>query len=278
MIVAISGASGFVGQYLQSYFTNKKYEVVILERGLLTNTTKLNEIISNVDVIINLSGANIIQKWTKKHKDILYTSRIETTKALVNAINNTNKEQLFISTSAIGIYANNILCDEEKYTYGDTFLSKLCEAWELEANKVTKRIAIFRLSVILGHGGALHKILLPFKLGLGGVIGDGKQAFSYIHIDDLARAYDYMIHHKQLNGIFNLSTPFAITNKEFTKELSSKLHRPAFIPLPVFILKLIFGEGSQVLTDGQKVYPKRLLEHGFKFNYPKINSVLDDLL
>jgi hypothetical protein len=196
----------------------------------------------------------------------------------VKAINTNKKEQLFISTSAIGIYANDTLCDEEQYSYGNGFLAHLCQDWEYEAKKVQKRMAIFRFSIIMGHGGALKKMLLPFKLGLGGKIGSGKQAFSYIHIEDLARAYEWLISQKNLEGIFNLSTPHHTINEKFTKVLAEKLHRPSFFTVPAFILKIIFGEGAQILLSGQRVYPKRLLECGFRFCFPTVKSVLDDLL
>jgi len=131
---------------------------------------------------------------------------------------------------------------------------------------------------VLGNGGALAKMLTPFNLGLGGKIGDGKQPFSYIHIEDLARAYEYLITHDRLEGIFNLTTPYPTTNADFTTLLAKKLDKPAFIPLSTFMLKLIFGEGAQVLTNGQMVYPKRLLESGFEFQYRDVDSVLSDLI
>jgi uncharacterized protein (TIGR01777 family) len=278
MKIAICGASGFVGKYLQSYFIEKVYDVVALKRDVMRDANKLNNAISDVDIVINLSGANIIQRWSKDYKKLLFKSRIETTRSLVDAMNANNREQTLVSTSAIGIYANDILCDEDDYSYGDSFLTKLCQAWEREAMQVRKRLVIFRFSVVMGHGGALQRMMLPFKLGLGGVIGKGTQAFSYIHIEDLARAYNHIIAHQELSGVFNLSASNTITNRIFTKILAKKLNRPAILPLPVFVLKLLFGEGSQVLSDGQNTFPKKLLNSKFVFKYPDINSVLDDLL
>ena len=278
MTIAISGSSGFVGSYLQHYFCEKGYKVIPIQRSLLGNEKGLQNIISEADVIINLAGANILQRWTKKHKKLMYDSRINTTNTLVKAINANEKEQLFISTSAIGIYANDILCDEEQYSYGDGFLAQLCQDWEHEARQVKKRMAIFRFSIIMGDGGALKKMLLPFKSGLGGKIGSGKQPFSYIHIKDLARAYELLTNQQNLEGVFNLSTPNPSTNGEFSSVLARKLHRPAFFPVPAFILKLIFGEGAQVLLNGQRVYPKRLLDNSFEFSFPTVESVLDDLI
>ena len=278
MKIAIAGASGFVGSYLQDYFYERDIEVLTVPREELSQREVLKDKIAKVDVIINLAGENIVHRWSKNHKKKMYKSRIESTKALVSAINATSKKQLFISASAIGIYENDISCDEEDFIYGQTFLTQLCQDWEREASKVNKRLAIFRLGVVLGDGGALAKMLTPFNLGLGGKIGTGKQPFSYIHIEDLARAYAHLITHDRLEGIFNLTTPSPTTNGDFTKSLAKKLDKPAFIPLPTFVLKLIFGEGAQVLSDGQMVYPKRLLASGFEFQYRDVDSVLGDLI
>ncbi len=278
MTIAIAGASGFVGTYLMHYLNTQDNTMIAIPRDTLQDSHRLNILISDVDVVINLSGANIVQRWSKTYKKILWDSRIESTKAIVNAMNANNKEQLLISTSAIGIYENDVLCDEEEYHYGTSYLALLCQAWEDEASKVSKRLAIFRFSVILGEGGALKKMLLPFKLGLGGIIGDGKQPFSFIHIEDLARAYKHVIDSSEERGVYNLCTPNPINNKAFTVALARKLHRPAFIPLPKFVLKMIFGEGAKVLTDGQEVYPKRLLEVGYVFKYPTIEESLENLV
>ena len=278
MVLALTGSSGFVGSYLKDYFSSKGYEIILINRKDFQQTNQLEEKISKADVVINLVGANIIQRWTNEYKNILYHSRIDNTKKIVTAINNNSKNQLLISTSAIGIYSDNVLNDEENFTYGDTYLTHICKDWENEANKANARVAIFRFGVVLGNGGALNKMLIPFKLGLGGKIGDGKQPFSYIHILDLARAYEFLIQKKELEGVFNLSTPYSVTNNKLTQILSNILNRPAFLPLPTFMVKLIFGQGSSVLTNGQNVYPKRLINKGFKFNFEKIEDVLTDLL
>ncbi len=277
MTIAISGASGFVGQYLSKYFTAMSHIVIPIPRNTLRDSHLLATLISDVDVVINLSGANIVQRWSEKYKKILWDSRIDSTKAIVNAMNNNDSEQVLISTSAIGIYKNNISNDEDKYQYADSYLSKMCQAWESEAKQVTKRLVIFRFSVILGHGGALKKMLLPFKIGLGGIIGNGKQPFSFIHIEDLARAYEHVMESTECTGVYNLSTPNPVDNKILTETLASQLHRPAVIPLSTFVVKLIFGEGAQILTHGQQVYPKRLLACKYTFKYPTIKMALGDL-
>jgi len=278
MKIKISGISGFVGTNLKSYFTNLGHEVLPITRDDLTNVEKLTNVISGSDVVINLSGANIIHKWSESYKRTLYSSRIDTTKAIVNAINSLDKKPILISTSAVGIYANHGINSEEKFEYGDGFLAKLCRSWEEEANKAKTKVVIFRFAIVLGDGGALKKMLLPFKIGVGGVISDGKQLFPFIHIEDLLRAFEYVIKEKELQGVFNLCAPVITTNSGLTKALGRALNRPTVLPVPKFILKLIYGEGSKVLTDGQNVVPEKLIDSGFKFRYEDINSTIDNLI
>jgi len=279
MTIALCGSSGFIGHYLQVYFTQKNFHITLVNRDDFNSKPILSHKIKQADVIINLVGANVIGRWSKKYKTELYNSRIDNTKKIVDAINECDYEdKLFLSTSAIGIYSDDVLNDEENYTYGDTFLTHICKNWEQEALKAKCRVIVSRFGVVLGDGGALDKMLGAFKLGLGGKIADGSQAFSYVHIHDLARAYAFYIENKNLDGVFNLCTPNAITNNKLTSVLSKILNRPAFLPLPAFVLKMMFGEGACILTHGQNVYPKRLLESGFKFEYETIEAVLSDLL
>ncbi|HJE02308.1 Epimerase family protein [Aliarcobacter thereius] len=279
--ILISGGSGFVGQSLLQFFENHNYKVNILSRETLNDIEKLDEIIEKSEVIINLSGANIINRWSKKYKEILYKSRINTTKTLVESIKRVeNKPKLFISTSAVGIYDNKAKYDENG-SFSNDFLSKLCQDWEKEAqkakNNITK-VAIFRLAIVLGEdGGAFKKMITPFKFGLGGVIGSGKQYFPYIHIEDLLSAYKFVIQNK-FDGTFNLLAPNITTNYEFTKTLGKVLNRPTIFPIPEFILKIIFSEGAKVLSDGQNVVPKRLLDLGFEFKYKNIYETLKNLV
>ena len=269
--IAISGASGFVGQSLQKSLKN----VVVLGRDDSVKT--LTEKLKDVDVVINLAGAPIVKRWNEAYKKVLYNSRIETTKKLVSAIDKSDVSY-FISTSAIGIYPNNKSCTESCTAYADDFLARLCEDWEKEALKCTKSTAILRLGVVLGkEGGALAKMLLPFKLGLGGNISDGKMMTSWIAMDDLMHMYAFFIKHK-FEGIYNAVSPNPVDNASFTKTLGETLNRPTVMPLPAQILKLIYGESSCVLVDSKEVYPKHLLAKGFEFKYPTINNALKHLL
>jgi len=276
--IAITGSSGFVGQNLKKFFEDKKCEVISIKREYLKDDNKLLDIVSRSDVIINLAGANIINRWTESYKELLYSSRIETTKAIVKAINSSEKKpDILISTSAIGVYDNKSTYDESANLNND-FLANLGKDWEEEAKKAQIPVAIFRFGIVLGkNGGALDKMLLPFKLGVGGVIGSGNQAFSFIHIEDLLNAYEHVIENK-LEGTFNLVSPTPTTNKGLTKALGKYLNRPTIFPVPEFMLKLIFSEGAKILTDGQSVVPQKLLDNGFNFKYKNIEQAIEDLV
>ena len=279
--IAITGASGFVGTSLTKYFSKLQYKIIAISRDILNNQQKLEETLSQSDIVINLAGANIINRWSEDYKKLLYSSRINTTSKIVNAINHIeNKPKLLISTSAVGIYDNKATHDENG-SFSNDFLSTLCQDWEKEASKANNeitKVAIFRFGIVLGRdGGAFAKMITPFKFGLGGIIGSGNQAFSYIHISDLLRAYEFVINN-EFSGVFNLTAPKPTTNLLFTRALGKALGRPTIFPVPEFILKLIFSEGAKVLTDGQDVIPKKLLSLGFKFEYKNIEETLRSLV
>ncbi|RBQ26886.1 MULTISPECIES: TIGR01777 family oxidoreductase [Arcobacteraceae] len=279
--IAISGSSGFVGQSLVDFLSKQNYKIINIKRDDLKDNQKLDFIVNSCDILINLNGANIINRWSDSYKELLVSSRIDTTKSLVKSLKRVDKKQrIFISTSAVGIYDNKSMYDENG-SFANDFLSKLCQDWEKEAQKVKDdftKVAIFRFGIVLGkNGGAFKKMILPFKLGLGGVIGSGKQSFSFIHIEDLLRVYKFIIE-KDIDGIFNLTAPTPTTNFEYTKTLGKVLNRPTIFPIPEFILKLIFSEGAKVLTDGQSTIPKNLLDLGFEFKYNNIEETLKSLV
>ena len=279
--IAITGATGFVGTNLTKFFKNLNYNIIPISREILNDESKLKNVLEQSDVVINLAGANIIGRWTPQYKELLYSSRIDTTSKIVNAINTVeNKPKLLISTSAVGIYDNKDTHDENG-TFANDFLSTLCQNWEKEALKAkneTTKVSIFRFGIVLGKdGGAFAKMITPFRLCLGGIIGSGNQAFSYVHIDDLMNAYQFVIE-KNLDGIFNLTSPKPTTNLLFTRALGKALKRPTIFPVPEFVLKLIFSEGAKVLTDGQDVIPKKLLSLGFKFKFSNIEETLKALV
>lgn len=270
MKIALNGATGFVASYLKERFT----DYVVIKRD--DSEDEILKKLENVDAVFNLAGAPIIKKWTKAYKKNLISSRVGTTKTLVNAINKSDIKH-FISTSAIGAYPDGAF-DESYEGYADDFLGSLAKQWEYESLRCNKPTTILRFGVILGKdGGALKQMLLPFKMGVGGIIGDGKMMTSWIDIDDLVSIYEYVLKHKHA-GIFNATAPNPVTNYAFTKALGSQLNRPTFFPVPECILKIAFGEGSTVLTGSKEIYPKRLLESGFEFKYENIEDSLTHLL
>jgi hypothetical protein len=282
MKILICGGNGFIGTKLTEEFRTRNWKVENLSRAdLLLNHEALAIRISGCDVLINLAGAPIIKRWTKHHKQEIWDSRILTTRRLAAAVNkSTVPPQLFISTSAVGIYADTFLQTENNAVFAKNYLAELCVAWEKEALAATSagRIAIFRISVVLGkNGGALKKMMMPFRFGFGGRISSGKQGFSWCHIHDVVAAFTILIENTE-RGIFNLAAPEPTDNRGFTKALAHAMHRPALIPLPAWVLKLLYGGGSIALTEGQKVLPEHLTECGFKFKYPKLEEALRDII
>jgi len=190
------------------------------------------------------------------------------------------KPQLLISASAVGIYSQEGEQTESKYQIADDYLGQICAAWETEAKKAIPftRVAITRFGIVLGkEGGALKRMLPLFRYGLGGKIASGRQGFSWIHIYDAIHALEFIIENKKLSGEFNLTAPNVVDNRKFTQVMAKMLRKPAFLTVPAFALKLLFGEGAIAVTGGQFALPKHLLDEGFQFSFPDIKLALDDL-
>jgi uncharacterized protein (TIGR01777 family) len=282
MRVAITGISGFVGQALRRFFEARGDEVVGISLRTTTETKELVERLEGCDAVINLAGANILSRWSEAYKQTLYDSRVVTTRKLVEALSQCRERpEVLLSASAVGIYRSGIEADEGGETAED-FLGILCKDWEAEANEAVRlgvRVALMRFGVVYGQGGgAMEKILPPFRLGVGGTLGGGEQMVSWIHVTDLVRAAVYIIEHDTLHGVFNFTAPNPLTNREQTELLAAALHRPAFFTVPVFAIKLLFGEGATVVLDSKEVYPKALLEAGFSFAFPTLDRALADIL
>jgi len=281
-IVYISGINGLIGSRLNKFLSEKEFDVRAIERKDFAATDSVFEKkLNDADIIINLAGAPISKRWTKKNKQELINSRILTTRKIANAIiNNSHKPSLFISNSAVGIYDEEGRQNEDSKVNPDDFLKELCINWENEALKASSftNVAICRLGVVLDkNGGALKKMIFPFKLGLGGKIGNGNQTLSWIHISDLLKAYLFIIDNS-FNGVYNFTAPQPITNKNLTKILAKQLNTNSFLTVPAFILKIIYGDGAMVITHGQNVFPENLMKKGFCFIYPDFNSAIKDLL
>jgi uncharacterized protein (TIGR01777 family) len=283
MRIAISGINGFIGSQLKAAMQEKGWEVIpVLRKDFAMDSFLLGIKLSGADALINLAGAPIVHRWNKAYKRELRSSRISTTRKLVEAMNSANeKPTLFISTSAIGIYAAEGKHTELNYKPAGDFIGQLCRDWETEADAASSftRTVIFRLGIVLAkEGGAFPMMMLPFKLGFGGKIGNGKQGFSWIHIRDLVAAYFFAIENSALNGVFNLTSPEPSDNSIFTRTLASIMHRPAFFTVPEFALKIIYGEGETAVAGGQMVLPERLLKAGFQYDFPTLEGALNDVL
>ncbi|MBE0499548.1 MAG: TIGR01777 family protein [Campylobacterales bacterium] len=271
MKIALTGASGFVGTALQEAFT----ECVIISRK--DDEKAILDKLKGVDVLINLAGAPIIKRWSESYKKVLTRSRIETTRRIVSALNQSSVSH-FISTSAIGIYPDDKPCDESCSEIAGDFVGTLAQQWEKEALLCHKPTTILRFGVILGkEGGALAQMLTPFRLGVGGTIGNGKMMTSWIDIDDLVRIYHFVIE-RRLEGTFNAVSPRPVSNYAFTKSLGAVLHRPTILPIPKFVLHMMYGDAASVLIGSKEIYPAALEKEGFVFDYPDIKTSLKHLL
>lgn len=283
MKIAVSGASGFIGTNLSDYFKRSGNIVVPINHSLLADGSveNLKDTLTDVDVVINLAGASINHRWTRSYKQKIYNSRILTTKRIVETINSLErKPQLFISASAVGYYPSEGCYDEYSSTKGQSFLSDICFRWEQEARKVSPNVrsAITRFGVVIAdNGGAFEQMTLPMKFGVATVVGPGSQSFTWIYIDDLIRAMKHIIDCPSLDDIVNFVTPEQVSNKEFTEVIA--IRRKCFIRLtiPRFFFRLILGEASSVITEGQCIIPHKLLDSGFKFIAPSIEQLADIL-
>jgi hypothetical protein len=283
--IKITGASGYLGNYIVNFLIEKGHEVSGIERKLLYGSTNnLQTEIRNCDAIINLAGAPILQRWTDKNKATILDSRVKTTQNLVQAINNLPVDEQpgkFISASAIGVYKASFSHDETSQNFDDGFVGTVVKQWEAASNSLSPNIQrnIFRIGVVLGKDAkTINNLLLPFKLGLGATLGNGKQPFPFVHINDVARAFAWCVEDLNTNGVFNLVATENISNKDFTKALAKSLGRPAIFSIPEFVLKAFLGEASVLLTEGAVVLPRNLIEAGFEFQYPTIKSSLEEIV
>jgi len=294
MKILITGASGLIGTALQKSFAEKGYETLLAARS---KPKKSNEIqwdtekgfadddlprLDALDAIVHLAGENIAGRWTDEKKRRLMDSRVDGTRNIVETIGKLkNKPKVLINASAIGVYgdrADEILT--ETSAAGDNFLAEIGKNWEAEAVKAENfgaRVVRLRIGIVLAKdGGALAQMLTPFKFGLGGTIGSGKQWMSWIALEDVVRIVNFVIENENLSGAINVVAPNPATNEEFTDTLGATLHRPTFLPLPAFAVNLAFGEmGNALLLDSTRVVPNKLEEYGFEFKFPDLKAALE---
>ena len=284
MRIAISGSNGYIASNLIPALEAANHTVIRIRRDELADIEKLTPILTNTSVVINLAGAPILQRWTPENKNSILKSRVETTENITKVINQLPSHQrpkLFVSASAIGIYAPNLLHTESSHSFAGDFVSEVVSRWEKaseDLNPEVRRI-VFRIGLILGREAKTIKSLLPlFKFGLGGKIADGKQPFPFIHIDDAVNAILWSIQTLQAEGIYNLVAPENIDNSTFTKTLAKLLKRPAIFTVPKIALKIALGEASSLLLNNPQVHPERLLHEGFQFTYPDIKSCIGQII
>lgn len=263
LVIGITGASGFIGKNLSEYMQKKGFETLSLNRGF--NAKELEK----CNIVVNLAGATINKRWSKSYKKKILESRLDTTKKITTYIKKNKNISLLISASAVGIYSseNKNYNDEYSNIYGNNFLSYVCKEWEKEALSVKEitKVAITRFGLVLSEkGGALPKMTLPAKFGIATILGRGDQIISWIMLEDLLRAINFIIEN-QIEGVVNMCAPNPITNKELTKKIAKKFNSFIIVKTPSFLLKLIMGEASSILLKGQYVISKRLVTNGFVF-------------
>jgi len=300
MRIVVAGGSGFIGKHLISALLQDAHSVVVLTRSVHTIAPRPGSlstaqwdartpgdwihVVDGADAIVNLTGESIAGKrWTRRQKDRIVSSRVDSTRALVSAIERAHRRpSVLINASGVDIY-NDVLQGDvtEAGQVGKDFLARVCAEWEanaLEAERLGVRVVTPRLGVVLARdGGALTKLTTPFRFFVGGYVGSGRQWFPWVHIDDVANAFIFLLKNSDLKGAVNLAAPQHVTMKEFTKILGQVLHRPSWTTVPSFALRLALGEMAEMLLTGQRVVPRRLQQAGFAFEYETLRSALINL-
>jgi hypothetical protein len=297
MKILISGAHGLIGHELCPFLESRGHQVTRLLRAGVSNggvssvvwNPDSGELVSGsldgFDAVIHLAGENIAGRWSAAKKKAIRESRVRGTARLVSLLlNSAPPPGIFISASAIGFYGDR--ADEpvdEASTRGTGFLADVCEQWEAASEPLRKkglRVVHLRLGVVLsGRGGALKKMLLPFQLGLGGKLGSGRQIWSWVAIDDVLAVIDHVLKTPALSGAVNVVSSEPVSNAEFTRVLGKTLHRPAVLPMPVPIARILLGEMAQeLLLSSARVSPKKLADSGFTFRYPHLEDALRHLV
>ncbi len=300
MRVAITGATGFLGTALVQGLLEAGHQVHILGRNLEQAFARLPaevsgsvfrageplepEALAGVQAVIHLAGEQVNQRWNQEGKARIRDSRVQGTRAVVEAMRAVGTVQRFVSASAVGYYggAHGAEPLTEESAPGRDFLAQVCLGWEAEALRAREAgvsTAVARMGVVLHpEGGALHTMLPPFRMGAGGRVGSGKQYVSWIHRADAVAALRFLLEHPELEGPINVTSPEPLTNAEFAHTLAALLGRPSIMHVPGFVLKTALGEMAMMVLEGQRVLPRRLTEAGFAFQFPRLEEALRHLL
>jgi len=293
--IAITGATGMIGRKLTAFLRPQGHQITVITRRASFSQPQTSVIIwdpalnyikieqlEGFDVIIHLTGSNVGEYWSPEHKKNILESRVQSTRLLCESISRVvSKPKLLISASAIGFYGNHPpekVLDEES-PLGEGFLADVCRQWEEQTNILSQtgiRVVRMRLGVVLSKtGGALSKMWLPFQLGIGGVLGNGRQMMSWVALDEIPYVIDHLIKTDKISGAVNVISPQAVSNAQFTKILGQVMRRPAVLPVPAFAIRLLFGEmGQKLLLEGAHVLPRRLQESGYQFHFADLKEVL----
>ncbi|MEO1466841.1 MAG: TIGR01777 family oxidoreductase [Cyanobacteria bacterium J06633_1] len=304
MKIAITGATGLVGSRLVEQLKQLGHQILIFTRNpskarqLFRASTFSNlevvqyqpqesgawqQSVSGCDAVVNLAGEPIAERWSPQQKEKIMASRQLGTRKLVEAIAMAEqKPQVLVSGSAIGYYGTSeTAAFEESSGAGTDFLAQVCQNWEAEAQKVTEhgvRLVIVRIGIVLANGGALGKMIGPFKMFAGGPIGSGKQWFSWIHRDDLVNLIVQGIENQAMSGTYNATAPNPVRMGKLCQTLGEVMNRPSWLPVPDFVLELMLGDGAIVVLEGQQVLPKQTQAMGFSYKYAELKPALADIV
>lgn len=305
MKIAISGATGFVGSRLVKRLHTEGHRILVLTRNttfaqkvfpsqafpnleIISYTPSVSgswqDSIAGCDGVVNLAGEPIAEgRWTPERKQEILNTRKLGTQKIVEAIAKANPQPtVLVNTSAIGYYGTSETASfDEDSASGNDFLAQVCQEWEAEASKVKNasvRLVILRFGIVLGNGGALGKMITPFKLFAGGPIGSGQQWFSWIHLDDIVSLIIQALTKPTMEGVYNATAPQPVRMNDLSTTMGNVMNRPSWLPVPGFAIEAILGDGAKVVLEGQQVLPKRTLESGFEFQYPNLPSALKQIL
>lgn len=294
MKVAVAGGTGFIGRHLVRHLLEQGDEPVVISRRPARGPSPVRhltwdllehapEALEGIDAIVNLAGESINQRWTKAAKHRILLSRTETAKAVARMVERLKyKPKTVLNGSGISIYGSSLAgrFDESSPARITDFLAAVVEEWERAADGIRgTRLVKLRTGIVLGaDGGAFPLMILPYKLGFGGRIGSGRQWLPWIHIEDMVRAIRYCLINEEIEGPVNCTAPHPVTMDEFGRTVGRVLNRPHWFPVPAGLLKMALGEMSVLLLEGQHAIPRKLLDHGFTFRYPALESAIQELV